>query len=112
MLRTTPPREGMGVEENCFVRRIEALSFAKTNLDTGRWASGVRAMERNVPRTRSVRRPARGAQDPHQPHAREPGAPTAARPAPPPIEATAIRPPRSPPLGSILVGDEYWRQTP
>jgi len=34
MLRTTPPREGMGVEENCFVRRIEALSFAKTNLDT------------------------------------------------------------------------------
>ena len=49
MLRTTPPREGMGVEENCFVRRIEALSFAKTNLDTGRWASGVRAMERNVP---------------------------------------------------------------
>jgi len=50
MLRTTPPREGMGVEENCFVRRIEALSFAKTNLDSGRWASGVRAMERNVPR--------------------------------------------------------------
>jgi hypothetical protein len=24
MLRTTPPPEGMGVEENCFVRRIEA----------------------------------------------------------------------------------------
>jgi hypothetical protein len=24
MLRTTTPPEGMGVEENCFVRRIEA----------------------------------------------------------------------------------------
>jgi hypothetical protein len=31
-------------------------SFSKT----GRWASGVRAMDRNVPRTRSVGRPARG----------------------------------------------------
>src|SRR6266478_764550 len=66
-------------------------SFSKT----GRWASGVRAMDRNVPRTRSLGRPARGAQNPHRPRAREPSAPTAARPAQPPIEATPIRAPRS-----------------
>src|SRR5438132_13000304 len=59
-------------------------------------------MESNVPRTRSVGRPARGAQNPHRPNAREPGAPATACPAPPPIEATAIRAPRSPPLGVAL----------
>src|SRR5712664_2055910 len=62
---------------------------------TGRWVSGMRAMDRNVPRTRSVERPARGAQNPRRPRTREPGAPTAARPAPPSIKATAIRAPRS-----------------
>src|SRR5260370_15861109 len=46
--------------------------------------------EANAPRTRSAGRPARGAQNPHRPHAREPGTPATACPAPPPIEATAI----------------------
>jgi len=55
-------------------------------------------MESNVPRTRCVGRAARGAQNPHRPHAREPSAPATACPAPPPIEATAIQTPRSPPL--------------
>src|SRR2546425_7723964 len=73
-------------------------SFSKT----GRRASGVRAMDRNVPRTRSVGRPARGVQKPHRPRAREPGAPTAARPTRPPIEATPIRAPRSRLLGVAL----------
>src|SRR3989442_1961555 len=73
-------------------------SFSKT----GRRASAVRAMDRNVPRTRSVGRPARGAQKPHRPRAREPGAPTAARPTRPPIEATPIRAPRSRLLGVAL----------
>ena|SRR5258708_3541065 len=59
-------------------------------------------MDSNVPRTRSVGRPARGAQNPHQPHAREPGAPATACPAPPPIVPTAIRVPRSPPLSVAL----------
>src|SRR5438105_2864962 len=68
-----------------------ACRLPKSFSKTGRWASGVRAMDRNVPRTRSLGRPARGAQDPHRPRAREPGAPTAARPAQPPIEATPIR---------------------
>src|SRR6266851_8385256 len=74
----------------------------KLELETGRWSRGVRAMDSNVPRTRSVGCPARGAQDPHRPHAREPGASAATRPAPPPIEATAIRAPRSPALGVAL----------
>ena len=78
------------------------LSFAKSFSKTGRWVSGMRAMDRNVPRTRSVGRPARGAQNPHRPCTREPGAPTAARPAPPSIKATAIRAPRSSPLGMAL----------
>jgi hypothetical protein len=73
-------------------------SFSKT----GRWASGVRAMHRNVLRTRSVGRPSRGAQNPRRPCARKPGAPTAARRAQPPIEATAIRAPRSRLLGVAL----------
>src|SRR5260370_40930684 len=59
-------------------------------------------MESNVPRTRSIGRPARGAKNPRRPRAREPGAPATACPAPPPIEATAIRAPRSPPLGVAL----------
>src|SRR5713226_2699576 len=59
-------------------------------------------MESNVPRTRSVGRPARVAQNPNGPHAREPGAPAATRPAPPRIEADAIRAPRSTPLGVAL----------
>src|SRR5713101_4189804 len=59
-------------------------------------------MDRNVPRTRSVGRPARGAQKPHRPRARESGAPTAARPTRPPIEATPIRAPRSRLLGVAL----------
>src|SRR2546422_6881668 len=58
-------------------------------------------MDRNVPRTRSVGRPAR-AQKPYRPRAREPGAPTAARPTRPPIEATPIRAPRSSLLGVAL----------
>src|SRR5258708_28795220 len=59
-------------------------------------------MESNVPRTRSIGRPARGAKNPRRSHAREPGAPATACPAPPPIEATAIRAPRSPPLDVAL----------
>src|SRR5712664_725321 len=70
--------------------------------ESGRWVSGVRAMDRNVLRPSSVGRPARGAQNPHRPHTREPGAPATARPAPPQIKATAIRAPRSPPLGVAL----------
>ena len=50
----------------------------------------------------AVRRPARGAPNSHRPHAREPGAPATACPAPPPIEATAIRAPRSSLLGVAL----------
>ena len=42
-----------------------ACRLPKSFSKTGRWASGVRAMDRNVPRTRSVGRPARGAQNPH-----------------------------------------------
>src|SRR5882724_7411942 len=74
------------------------VSFA----NTGQCAGGVRAMESNVPRTRSVGRAARGAQNPHRPHAREPGASATACPAPPPIEATATRAPRSSFLGVAL----------
>src|SRR2546425_4604885 len=66
-------------------------------------------MDSNVLRTRSVGRPAPIAQSPHRPHTREPGAPAAARPAPPQIEATAIRATRSrlldvvalPPVGRV-----------
>src|SRR5438270_11354006 len=39
----------------------------------------------------------RAALNPHRPRAREPGAPTAARPAQPPIEATPIRAPTTRP---------------
>ena len=55
----------------------------------------MRAIESNVHRTCSVGRPARGAQNPHQPHAREPGTPAATCPAPPRIEATTVRAPGS-----------------
>src|SRR5713101_7695428 len=53
-------------------------------------------------RTRFVRRPALGAQNPRRPHPRKPGTPATTRPAPPRIQATTIRPPRSPPLGVAL----------
>src|SRR2546427_3927496 len=68
------------------------------------WTKGARraAVGGNVPRTRSIGRPTRGAQNPNRPHAREPGAPATTRPAPPPIEASAIRPPRSLALGGAL----------
>src|SRR5437588_766104 len=62
----------------------------------------MRARERNVPRTRSVGCSSRGVQNPHRPHTREPGAPATARPASSPIEATAIRAPRSSLLGVAL----------
>ena len=62
----------------------------------------MRAIESNVHRTCSVGRPARGAQNLHQPHAREPGTPAATCPAPPRIEATTVRAPGSPPLGVAL----------
>src|SRR3989442_2920233 len=74
----------------------------KLDPETGRWASGVRTMRPNAPDTRSVGRPARSAQNPHRPHAREPGAAATACPAPPPFEATAIRTPGSPPLRVAL----------
>ena len=47
-------------------------------------------MESNVPRTRSIGRPARGAKNPRRSHAREPGAPATACPAPPPIERSWV----------------------
>src|SRR5712692_3020464 len=59
-------------------------------------------MESNVPRPRFVGRPASGAQNPHGPHPRRPGTPATTRPAPPRIQATTIRAPRSPPLGLAL----------
>src|SRR3989475_1046479 len=60
------------------------------------WTKGARraAVGGNVPRTRSVGRPTRGAQNPTRPPAREPGAATAARLAPPPLQATSGRSPR------------------
>src|SRR6267154_2311111 len=82
---------------------IAVVSFAKNRsprLDDG--PAACEPMDRNVPRTRSVGRPASGAQKPHRPRAREPGAPTAARPTRPPIEATPIRAPRSRLLGVAL----------
>ena len=79
-----------------------ACGLPKPHPETGRWANSVRAMECHVPCPRSVGRNARGVQNPHRPHAREPGAPATACPAPRPIEATAIRAPRSPPLGMAL----------
>src|SRR5713226_6522337 len=50
----------------------------------------------------SVGRAACVAQNPHGPRAREPGAAATTRPASPPIEATAIRAPRSSLLGVAL----------
>src|SRR5260370_651563 len=65
----------------------------------------------NVPRNRDVARAACVAQNPHCPRAREPGAAATARPASPPIEATAIRAPRPsllavalPPVGWVARG--------
>src|SRR2546427_13305139 len=60
------------------------------------WPKGARraAVGGNVPRTRSVGRPTRGAQNPNRPHAREPSAPATTRPAPPPLQATSGRSPR------------------
>ena len=85
------------------VRDLEGrLSFAKTpsrDWTIGTWRA---SHEANAPRNRSVGRPARGAQNSHRPHAREPGTPATACPAPPPIDANALRAPRSPPLGVAL----------
>src|SRR3989440_2535546 len=73
----------------------------------------MRARERNVPRTRSVGCSSRGAQNPHRPHSREPSAPAAARPAPPPIEATEIRATRSRLLDvALAVVDTVERSAP
>src|SRR5882672_7151688 len=78
------------------------LSFAKTR--SWHWTSGWHraTLERNVPRTRSLGRRACSAQDPYQSRAGEPGAPAATRSAPPPLEATAVRAPRSRVLGLAL----------
>src|SRR5882672_315522 len=78
------------------------LSFAKTR--SWHWTSGWHraTLERNVPRTRSLGRRACSAQDPYQSRAGEPGAPAATRSAPPPLEATAVRAPRSRVLGLSL----------
>src|SRR5882672_10906059 len=78
------------------------LSFAKTR--SWHWTSGWHraTLERNVPRTRSLGRRACSAQDPYQSRAGEPGAPAATRSAPPPLEATAVRAPRSHVLGLAL----------
>src|SRR5262249_21484628 len=57
---------------------------------------------RNVPRASSGRCPARNSQDPRRPRAREPGAPTATRHAPPPLEAAATWSARSRLLGVAL----------
>src|SRR3984893_6947634 len=78
------------------------LSFAKTR--SWHWTSGWHraTLGRNVPRTRSLGRRACSAQDPYQSRAGEPGAPAATRSAPPPLEATAVRAPRSRVLGLAL----------
>src|SRR5712664_4210840 len=90
------------VRPETVIRWHRQVSFAKTPSRDWTMGQGRASHEANGPRTRSVRRPARGAQNPHRPHAREPSAPATACPAPPPIEATAIRAPRSPPLGVAL----------
>src|SRR5712664_4397547 len=85
----------------------------KLGREAGRWATVMRAMERNVPRTRSVGCSSRGAQNPHRPHTREPSAPAAARPAPPQIEATEIRATRSRLLDvALAVVDTAERSAP
>src|SRR5437870_4890023 len=85
----------------------------KLGPEAGRWATVMRAMERNVPRTRSVGCSSRGAQNPHRPYTREPGAPAAARPAPPQIEATEIRATRSRLLDvALAVVDTVERSAP
>jgi hypothetical protein len=47
------------------IGRHFACRLPKRDLQTGRRASSMRAMERNVHRTRSARRPPRGAPHPH-----------------------------------------------
>jgi len=85
----------------------------QNSVPAGRWATVMRAMERNVPRTRSVGCSSRGAQNPHRPHTREPSAPAAARPAPPQIEATEIRATRSRLLDvALAVVDTVERSAP
>jgi hypothetical protein len=71
------------------------LSFAKTR--SWHWTSGWHraTLERNVPRTHSLGRRACSARDPYRSRAGEPGAPAATRSAPAPLEATAVRAPRS-----------------
>jgi hypothetical protein len=54
-------------------QRAVQLSFAKTRSRDWTMGRRVRAMDRNVARTRSVGHPARDAQNPHRPHTREPG---------------------------------------
>src|SRR5437660_1736918 len=85
----------------------------QNSVPAGRWATVMRARERNVPRTRSVGCSTRGAQNPHRPHTREPGAPAAARPAPPQIDATEIRATRSRLLDvALAVVDTLERSAP
>src|SRR5216683_220919 len=59
-------------------------------------------LKERPPHPISVGRAACVAQNPHGPRAREPGAAATTRPASPPIEATAIRPPRASLLGVAL----------
>src|SRR5216684_3929386 len=68
-------------------------------------------LKERPPHPISVGRAACGAQNPHGPRAREPGAAATTRPASPPLEATAIRAPRSsllavtlPPVGWVARG--------
>src|SRR6267378_4529403 len=87
---------------------VEEVSLAGTcrlpKLDRGTGRAGWHraTLEPNVPRTRSLGRRACSAQDPYQSRAGEPGAPAATRSAPPPLEATAVRAPRSRVLGLSL----------
>src|SRR5256885_1950483 len=96
------------------VRAMESnVVPCQNSVPAGRWATVMRARERNVPRTRSVGCSSRGAQNPYRPHTREPGAPAAARPAPPPIEATEIRATRSRLLDvALAVVDTVERSAP
>ncbi len=57
------PADAVGDAE--VVVSIVTCHLPKSLSKSGRRASGVRPMDRNVPSTRSVGRPARGAQNPH-----------------------------------------------
>src|SRR5438128_10523614 len=58
------------------------------------WVASQASLRSNVPPTRSAGHSARCAEGPHRPRSREPGAATAARPAPPPFQETSGRSPR------------------